>query len=113
MHICMIQSSIVIRTAKKMSRPPKKRKREADTRNFQEYWTEDYYFIEHKGRPHCLICDFVLDPSCKKKSHLKRHYDTMHVSKNESACQLVGQMRTDKINKLRNKLESRPLVESW
>jgi hypothetical protein len=34
---------------------PKKEK--AENRQFQDNWTEDYYFILNKGLPVCLLCN--------------------------------------------------------
>jgi hypothetical protein len=34
----------------------KKRKVDSECRNVQERWTENYFFIEYKRKPVCLIC---------------------------------------------------------
>jgi hypothetical protein len=40
-------------------------------RSFQEKWTNDYFFVEVKGKPVCLVCDDAL--AVMKKANLERH----------------------------------------
>jgi hypothetical protein len=57
----------------------KKRKVDSECRNFQERWTETYFFIEYKRKPVCLIC---LDSVSEfKDCNLKRH-NTQNLLKN-------------------------------
>jgi hypothetical protein len=79
----------------------KKRKVGSECRNFQERWTETFFFIEYKRNPVCLIClDTV---SVFKECKLKRLYNTKHAEKYEH---LQGQIRKDTISDLRKKLTS-------
>ena len=77
----------------------KKRKVETDSRQFEEKWTEEYFFTMHYGKPICLLCDETL--SDLKESHMKRHYSSKHVAQHT----LTGQSRKDKIRKLTTSLE--------
>ncbi|KAM4043803.1 general transcription factor II-I repeat domain-containing protein 2-like [Anomaloglossus baeobatrachus] len=77
----------------------KKRKVDAECRAFQDKWTNDYFFVEVKGKPVCLVCSETL--AVMKKANLERHYSSKHAKLNE----LEGQMRLDKINALRRSLE--------
>ncbi|TWW69198.1 Protein ZBED8 [Takifugu flavidus] len=78
----------------------KKRKVDAECRLFQEKWTNDFFFVEVKGKPVCLVCGEAL--AVMKKANLERHYSTKHAKLNE----LKGQMRVDKVNALRRSLEA-------
>jgi hypothetical protein len=49
----------------------KKGKVDAECRSFQEKWTNDYFFVEVKGKPVCLVCDDAL--AVMKKANLERH----------------------------------------
>jgi hypothetical protein len=48
----------------------KKRNVDAENRQFQDQWTEDYYFILNKGLPVCLLCNEAV--SVNKEYNLKR-----------------------------------------
>ena len=85
-----------------MAEPSRKCKREEPVREFQEIWTEKYYFIEHKGKPLCLLCNKNLSLKSMKASNISRHYETEH--DNSSACGLSGELRKNKINQLKNNL---------
>jgi hypothetical protein len=37
-----------------------KKKVDAECRSFQEKWTNDYFFVEVKGKPVCLVCGDAL-----------------------------------------------------
>lgn len=73
----------------------KKRKVTAECRAFQEKWTNDYFFVEVKGKTVCLVCGDAL--AVMKKANLERHFATKHAKLDE----LKGQVRVDKINALR------------
>ncbi|KAK1333566.1 LOW QUALITY PROTEIN: hypothetical protein QTO34_005951, partial [Cnephaeus nilssonii] len=77
----------------------KKRKVDAERRSFQEQWTNDYFFVEVKGKPVCLVCGDML--AVMEKASLERHYSSKHAKLSE----LGGQMRLDKINALQRSLE--------
>ena len=68
----------------------KKRKVDSECRVFQEKWTDDYFFVEVRGRPVCLESLAVM-----KKTNLERHYSTKHARLSE----LLGQLRSDKIKR--------------
>ncbi|XP_073330798.1 general transcription factor II-I repeat domain-containing protein 2A-like [Pagrus major] len=76
----------------------KKRKVDAECRVFQEKWTDDFFFVEVKGKPVCLVCGEAL--AVMKKANVERHYSSKHAKLDE----LKGQMRLDKINALRRSL---------
>jgi hypothetical protein len=79
----------------------KKRKVDSECRIFQERWAENYFFIEYKRNPVCLIClDTV---PVFKECNLKRHYNTKLAEKYEH---LRGQIRKDTVSDLREKLTS-------
>lgn len=82
----------------------KKRKVDAECRSFQEKWTHDYFFVEVKGKPVCLVCGDAL--AVMKKANLERHCSTKHAKLNE----LGGQMRLDKIKALQQSLKSQQVV---
>ncbi|XP_074050066.1 general transcription factor II-I repeat domain-containing protein 2A-like isoform X2 [Macrotis lagotis] len=72
----------------------KKRKVDTEGRSFQEKWTNDYFFVEVKGKPMCLVCGNAL--AVMKKANLERHYSSKHAELKE----LGGQVRLDKIRAL-------------
>ncbi|TWW59917.1 Protein ZBED8 [Takifugu flavidus] len=78
----------------------KKRKVDAECRLFQEKWTNDFFFVEIKGKSVCLVCGEAL--AVMKKANLERHYSTKHAKLDE----LKGQKRVDKVNALRRSLEA-------
>ena len=51
-------------------KPPK-------TYHFHKEWEEDYFFVEFKGKPICLICKDSV--ALSKKCNLERHYKQKHV----------------------------------
>ena len=57
------------------SGPVKKRKVNDEGRTFKQEWTLNYFFIEEKGKPICLICNQSVN--VMKVSNVFRHYDTM------------------------------------
>jgi hypothetical protein len=78
----------------------KKLKVDSECRNFQDRWTENYFFIEYKRNPVCLICLHTV--SVFKEYNLKRHYNTKH----EKYENLQGQLRKDTVSDLRKKLQT-------
>lgn len=73
------QLTIVLAAVQKgrMAHPPAKRKRTAEPiRVFHEIWTEKFYFVEHNGNPHCLLCGKDLAITSMRASNLTRHYET-------------------------------------
>ncbi|XP_069486327.1 general transcription factor II-I repeat domain-containing protein 2-like [Ambystoma mexicanum] len=77
----------------------RKRKIDSECRIFKEQWTYDYFSIQYKERAVCLICQNIV--SVFKEYNLRRHYETQHKDKYD--C-LVGEVRKDKILKLKNTL---------
>ncbi|XP_051837153.1 general transcription factor II-I repeat domain-containing protein 2-like [Antechinus flavipes] len=77
----------------------RKRKIDSECRIFKEQWTYNYFFMQHKERAVCLICQNIV--SVFKEYNLRRHYETQHKDKYD--C-LVGEVRKDKILKLKNTL---------
>ncbi|XP_062977902.1 uncharacterized protein LOC134395670 [Elgaria multicarinata webbii] len=80
---------------------PTKRKVDAEGRVFNENWTADYFFVEVRGKPVCLVCGKAL--SVMKKVNLERHYNTMHGQ--YEAFQ--GELRLEKIGALKKDLSAR------
>ncbi|XP_069476356.1 general transcription factor II-I repeat domain-containing protein 2-like [Ambystoma mexicanum] len=77
----------------------RKRKIDSECRIFKEQWTSDYFSIQYKERAVCLICQNIV--SVFKEYNLRRHYESQHKDKYD--C-LVGEVRKDKILKLKNTL---------
>lgn len=73
----------------------KKRKVDTECRQFQDKWTDEYFFILHSGKPMCLLCNETI--SVLKEYNMKRHYSSKHFAQYNS---LMGQLRKDKIKKL-------------
>ena len=82
-----------------MSQPPAKRKRTED-----DIRPEEVYFVEHNVKPLCLICARSLAPTAFKRSNISRHYEKEHLNK-APECALTGQLRKDKIVKLKRNLQ--------
>lgn len=64
---------------------------DAECRQFQDKWTEDYFFIMSKGLSVCLLCNESL--SVLKEYNLKRHFISRHADHKK----IEGQMQKDKI----------------
>ena len=77
----------------------RKRKIDSECRIFKEQWTYDYFFMQYKERAVCLTCWNIV--SVFKEYNLHQHYETQHKDKYD--C-LVGEVRKDKILKLKNTL---------
>ncbi|XP_069767039.1 general transcription factor II-I repeat domain-containing protein 2-like isoform X2 [Narcine bancroftii] len=75
------------------------RKIDAECRRFQETWTENYFFLQHFGKPVCLICNESV--AVNKEFNIKRHYETKHAKFKE----LSGQARVDEVWRLKESLE--------
>jgi hypothetical protein len=64
-----------------------KKKKDAENRQFQHNWMEDYYFIRNKGLPVCLLCNESV--SVNKEYNLKRHFASRHADHQK----IHGQLR--------------------
>ncbi|KAL4715228.1 hypothetical protein ACJJTC_007810 [Scirpophaga incertulas] len=56
--------------------PSKKRKVKDENRQFQEIWTEKYFFVWSHNKVVCLICKNSV--AIAKEHNVKRHYETQH-----------------------------------
>lgn len=74
----------------------KLRKVDAERRIFQDTWTFDYFFIEHNGKPACLIC--LEKVAVNKVANIKRHYLTHH---SEKFKKFTGEARRDEVKQLK------------
>ena len=54
----------------------KRRKVDVERRVFNEEWETSTFFINHFGKPTCLICNVSV--AVNKEFNIKRHYDTKH-----------------------------------
>ena len=59
-------------------------------RTFNEQWTDNYIFIEHKSMSVCLICTETV--ACLKEYNMRRHYDKKHATTHK---ELTGRSRQD------------------
>ncbi|XP_051784546.1 general transcription factor II-I repeat domain-containing protein 2-like [Erpetoichthys calabaricus] len=82
----------------------KKRKVDAESRTFQEKWTDNYFFIMQKEKPLCLICLETI--SVLKVYNLKRHYNTKHANYNS----YKDKLRTDKIQNLKKCVSAQEML---
>ena len=89
-----------------MSVPPpaKRRKVTSKCRVFQDIWTQLYLFVKHRNNPVCLICQETI--AVFKEYNIRRHYETKHKTYSE----LTGQLRLDKIIKLKANLQSQSSI---
>ena len=76
-----------------------KRKIDSECRVFNPQWTHDYFFVQCKEKAVCLICQETV--AVFKEYNLRRHYESRHKDKYDS---LQGQMRADKLSKLKSGL---------
>ena len=83
------------------SRSVKKRKVTDEGRTFNQDWTLEYFFIEEKGKPICLICNQIVN--VMKVINISRHYDTMHKDDFEEHH---GEARKQRLGKLMKALKS-------
>ena len=77
----------------------KKRRVEDEKRQFQSTWQESYFFVDHNGKPQCVICSQLL--SVSKGYNVSRHYTILHKSKYD---QYQGSARSCLFNDLKLKL---------
>ena len=77
----------------------KRRKVDEEFRAFKEEWENNFFFVNHHGRPTCLICNVSI--AVNKEYNIKRHYETKH----KSFSELVGQARKDKLDRLKKGLK--------
>ena len=78
------------------SKPTAKRKVGDEHRQFQEKWETEYFFVEHRGMPTCLICTEKL--AVQKEYNVRRHYSTKHA---EEYAKYKGDEREDPVAKLK------------
>ena len=78
-----------------------KRKRVEHVRLFLDLWTNDYLFIEQKGKPLCLVCRQTV--ALSKAYNAKRHYESFH---KEKYVTINGTMREDLVKNLKNSLSA-------
>ncbi|RVE60969.1 hypothetical protein OJAV_G00165900 [Oryzias javanicus] len=64
-----------------LSKSAVKRKIGDEHRQFQEKWEVQFFFVEHRGTPTCLICTEKV--AVHKEYNLKRHYATRHAEEYE------------------------------
>ena len=79
-----------------------KRKRGKHKRPFQDSWTNDYLFIEQKGKPRCLVCRETV--AFSKTYIIKRHYESF---RKEKYAAINGAMIEDFVKKLQNSLSAK------
>ncbi|KAJ3602471.1 hypothetical protein NHX12_030226 [Muraenolepis orangiensis] len=78
------------------SKPALKRKVGDEHRQFQEKWETEYFFVEHRGTPTCLICTEKV--AVHKEYNIKCHYSTRHAEKN---AKYQGDEREDRVANLK------------
>ena len=87
------------------------RKRKASNANtnriFQERWTYDYFFVDVKNKPICLICNQPVSEF--KEYNIKRHYVSRHSSAYEK---YQNEFRQDKVKELTKVLHGQQMVLS-
>jgi hypothetical protein len=80
---------------------PKKRRVTEELRSFQDRWTINYFFVEFKTKPICLICNNSV--SVLKEYNIKRHYEAKHANEFDK---YKGQFRQDQVNDLKRILSA-------
>lgn len=78
----------------------KRRKVDAENRQFNAEWTVKYWVIEVAKKIICLVCRDTI--SVMKEYNVKRHYMTKH---EEQYRQLTGQAKEDKLDSLKRAIE--------
>ncbi|KAL6466076.1 hypothetical protein MHYP_G00262090 [Metynnis hypsauchen] len=78
------------------SKPAVKRKVGDEHRQFQEKWEMQYFFVEHRGIPTCLICTEKV--AVHKEYNLRRHYTTRHA---EEYAKYQGDERANRVANLK------------
>ncbi|KAG0433363.1 General transcription factor II-I repeat domain-containing protein 2 [Dictyocoela muelleri] len=76
----------------------KKRKVDMEKRQFQDSWTEEYYFVLNNGVPVCLLCKESI--AVNKEYNLRRHFSSKHPDRNK----FTSKYRRDEIEKLKKDL---------
>lgn len=76
-----------------------KRKIDSECRVFNLQWTNDYCFVQCKEKAVCVICQETV--AAFKEYNLRRHYESK-----DKYDSLQGQMRTDKLSKLKSGLST-------
>ncbi|XP_072377718.1 general transcription factor II-I repeat domain-containing protein 2-like [Diabrotica undecimpunctata] len=71
--------------------PSKKRKVKDENRQFQEIWTEKYFFVWSHNKVVCLICKNSV--AIAKEYNVKRHYKMQH----PSFTKFTGELRKQKM----------------
>ena len=82
----------------------KKRRIEDEGRMFKKQWTDKYFFIACGEKALCLICKKSIP--VMKDYNLKRHSEKNH----KTYQQLVGEKRTQKIEKLQKEFVAQQLM---
>lgn len=75
-------------------------KREREGPVFRKKWERDYFFVEVKNMPTCLICKKIM--SVFKEYNLKRHYESKH---SKSFDQYTEQTRDAVLSELKKGLK--------
>lgn len=81
-----------------------KRKVDRECRVFKEQWTNDYFFVQCKGRAVCIICKESV--AVFKEYNLRRHHETRH----KEYTSLRGQAREDRIRRMKGGLAAQQNV---
>ncbi|KAK0154547.1 General transcription factor II-I repeat domain-containing protein 2 [Merluccius polli] len=68
--------AVLIHHIMSLSKPTGKRKVDDDHRQFHERWELEYFFVEHRGTPTCLVCAEKV--AVVKEYNIRRHYLTRH-----------------------------------
>ncbi|XP_053241264.1 EPM2A-interacting protein 1-like [Podarcis raffonei] len=79
----------------------KKRKVDAEGRQFQERWESEYMFVINGDKPVCLICYEAV--AVMKEYNLRRHFETKHGAK---FANLSHQEKQQKVQELKGSLYS-------
>lgn len=74
---------------------------------FREKWERDYFFVEVKNMPTCLICK--KNVSVLKEYNLKRHYESQH---SKSYDQYTAQHRDVVLQELKRALRASEALEN-
>lgn len=75
-------------------------KREREGPVFRKKWERDYFFVEVKSMPTCLICKKIM--SVLKEYNLKRHYKSKH---SQSFDQYTEETRDAILSELKKSLK--------
>ncbi|XP_077480640.1 general transcription factor II-I repeat domain-containing protein 2A-like [Stigmatopora argus] len=82
-----------------LSKPAVKRKVGDEHRQFQEKWGVQYFFVEHRGTPTCLI--YTEKVAVHKEYNLKRNCTTRHAEEYEK---YQGDERANQVASLKTRL---------